>query len=61
MAWVDTRDAVVVEIDALLITARWLTDDQWRAPTTCAGWTAGDAAATSPARWTCSSPPTTRA
>lgn len=45
MAWVETRDAVISEIDDLVATARGLTPDQWSAPTTCAGWTAGDAAA----------------
>jgi uncharacterized protein (TIGR03083 family) len=45
MGWVETRDAVISEIDALVTTARGLSPDQWNAPTTCAGWTAGDAAA----------------
>jgi uncharacterized protein (TIGR03083 family) len=45
MGWVDTRDAVISELDALLSTARGLTADQWNAATTCEGWTAGDAAA----------------
>ena len=45
MAWRDSRDHVVAELDALRRTIEGLAPEGWAAPTTCPGWTAGDAAA----------------
>jgi uncharacterized protein (TIGR03083 family) len=41
----ESRDAVVEEIAALRRTVEGLAPEGWTAPTTCPGWTAGDAAA----------------
>jgi uncharacterized protein (TIGR03083 family) len=45
MGWQDTRTEVLSEIDEIVALAGSMGEADWKAPTTCGWWTAGDAAA----------------